>query len=432
MLLPKSSHSRARGWHNWAAHAAFLPIGVVTVLLGPLLPILSARWSLNYAQAGSLFTAQFLGSTFGVFASGFLVSRRGFRFATDAGLLAMAAGVGALLFGSRPTGLVCILVYGFGLGLAIPAINLYVAAANPARRSAALNLLNFSWSIGAVACPFVVAAAARADKVEVFLVALAGFLLLVFFGIAALPRSFDPSVSSPSVASGVAKVDKGAEPLHLPLHTSLHALLHTRRHMLILLAALFFLYVGAENGFGGWIASYAKTLKSPSLALPVLMPSFFYAALMLGRWIAPLLLPGSAETGTVETPIREMATVKTALPETKLARFGLLLGSCGMAGLLLSRTLPLLAASAAVAGLGLAAVYPITIARLAREFGPHAARVGSIMFTMANLGGAFVPWAVGFAAHQFDDLRFGLALPLAAALAMFAFYPADSVSPSRG
>jgi FHS family glucose/mannose:H+ symporter-like MFS transporter len=409
MPLSKMFHSRARGSRNWAAHAAFLPIGVVTVLLGPLLPILSARWGLNYAQAGSLFTAQFLGSTGGVFASGFLVSRWGFRFAANAGLLTMAAGVGALLFGSRNTGLLCILIYGFGLGLAIPAINLYVAAANPARRSAALNLLNFYWSVGAVACPFVVAAAARVERIEVFLVSLAGFLLLVFFGIAAAPKSFDASVPSRS-----ARVDRDRGSI---------VSLSSRRHMLILLAALFFLYVGAENGFGGWIASYAETVKTASLALPVLMPSFFYAALMLGRWIAPFLLRSSAED-----PAGQAATRETTIPETKLARFGLLLGSGGMAGLLISRTMPLVAVSAAVAGFGLAAVYPIIIARLSREFGPNAARVGSVMFTMANLGGAFLPWAVGFVSHGFHDLRVGLAVPLAAALAMCTFYPADRVS----
>ena len=65
---------------NRGAHATFVPIGIVTVLLGPLLPMLSARWSLNYSQAGSLFTAQFLGSTVGVFVSGVIVSRWGFRF----------------------------------------------------------------------------------------------------------------------------------------------------------------------------------------------------------------------------------------------------------------------------------------------------------------------------------------------------------------
>jgi len=103
---------------------------MVTVLLGPLLPALSVHWSLNYAQAGSLFAAQFAGATVGTCLSGVIVSRWGFRFAINAGLLAMAAGVATLPFGSHWLGLVCIFGYGSGLGLAIPAANLLVAALN--------------------------------------------------------------------------------------------------------------------------------------------------------------------------------------------------------------------------------------------------------------------------------------------------------------
>jgi len=374
---------------NRGAHATFVPIGIVTVLLGPLLPMLSARWSLNYSQAGSLFTAQFLGSTVGVFVSGVIVSRWGFRFAVNAGLFAIAVGVGTLPFSSRSLGVICILCYGFGLGLAIPAVNLFVAAMNPERRSAALSLLNFSWSVGAVACPFLIGAAAKVDKIQLFLVVLAGFLLLVLLGIVVMPSSFvEPAFTESST------VRKEQWPDASPIHWN--------RRSLFVLGALFFLYVGAENGFGGWIASYAKSLGTRSQTLPVMTPSFFYAALMLGRWIAPFVL-------------RKTDEIKTA-------RTGLSVACIGMAGLVLSRTMPLVVSSVAVAGLGLAAVYPITISRVSQEFGPVAARAGSLMFTMANLGGAFLPWIVGYFSHQVNDLRAGLAVPLAATVLMYGLY----------
>src|SRR5439155_19324914 len=82
---------------TFAAYASFVPIGIATVLLGPMLPTLSARWDLNYSQAGALFTAQYLASTLAVALSGWLVSRWGFRFAIKTGLLLMSAGVGLLL-----------------------------------------------------------------------------------------------------------------------------------------------------------------------------------------------------------------------------------------------------------------------------------------------------------------------------------------------
>jgi len=376
---------------NTAAHAAFVPIGIVTVLLGPLLPTLSSRWSLNYVQAGSLFTAQFLGSTVGVVVSGVVVSRLGFRFAINAGLFAMALGVGALPFSPRFLGLVCIFCYGVGLGLAIPPINLFVAAVNPKRRSAALSLLNFSWSVGAVACPFIVAAAAKVDRIQLFLVLLAGLLLLVLLGIAVVPSSF--------VAPATAR--------HQDERPG-SSFLRWNRRSLFVLAALFFLYVGTENGFGGWIASYAKSLGSSSPTLPVMTPSFFYAALMLGRWLAPFALRKTDEILT--------------------ARAGLAMACIGMAGLVLSRTMPLVVTSVSVAGLGLSAVYPITISRLSQEFGSAATRAGSIMFTMANLGGACLPWVVGYSSQRFNDLRAGLAVPLAATVLMHTLYRKNPIS----
>src|ERR1700732_5469231 len=108
--MPVSDAPRTESFRalTLAAHAACVPIGVVTVLLGPMLPALSARWSLNYSQAGSLFTAQFLASTAGVAVSGILVSRRGFRFALNVGLLVTAAGVAGLFVGFHPGGVVCI------------------------------------------------------------------------------------------------------------------------------------------------------------------------------------------------------------------------------------------------------------------------------------------------------------------------------------
>jgi fucose permease len=364
-----------------AAHAAFVPIGIVTVLLSPLLPTLSAQWGLNYAQAGTLFTAQFLASIVGVGISGFLISRWGFRFAIKVGLFVMAVSVAALMSGSRVMGMVCIAGYGLGgLGIAVPACNLVVAEVNPTRRSAALNLLNFSWSTGAVACPFLVAAAVRVGHLTLFLELVAAFSFLVMIGIAAMPSSIEEPV--------VPKGSAGAIPW--------------KAQSLLVLAVLFFLYVGVENGFGGWSASYANSLGIMSPEMAMMVPSFFYSALMLGRWGAPFAL--------------------TRFEEIRVAQGGLMLACAGMAGLVLSHSLVSVAASASATGLGLAAVYPITISLLNREFGAAASRIGSVMFTCANLGGSFLPWLVGASSNQLHTLKAGFAVPLIGGAAMLLLY----------
>ena len=365
-----------------AAYASFVPIGIATVLLGPMLPTLSARWSLNYSQAGALFTVQYLASTLAVALSGVLVSRWGFRFAIKAGLLLMSAGVALLLAGPRIMGIVCIGVYGGGMGLAVPAANLLVAEVNPGRRSSTLNLLNFCWSAGAVACPFLVAAATKGQHIVLFLALVAGFGLLVAVGIAAMPSHF----AEPSATVA------GQKPSAIPWKQS----------TLPVLGALFLLYVGIENGFGGWIASYAKSLGNLTPAVAVMTPSFFYTAMLLGRWLAPLFL--------------------RRVDEVRLVQASLLVACTGMAGMILSQGLRGVVLSACLAGLGLACVYPITISLLSREFGPASSRVGSLMFTLSNIGGGLLPWMVGVWSNHFGTLKTGLAVPLFGCAAMYGLY----------
>ena len=83
------------------------------------------------------------------------------------GLIFTALGVGALAFLAWPAGLLAGASWGFGFGITIPACNLLVAATTPIeRRAAALNLLNFFWSVGAVSCPFLLAPFERSHQVR--------------------------------------------------------------------------------------------------------------------------------------------------------------------------------------------------------------------------------------------------------------------------
>jgi len=369
-----------------AAYASFVPIGIATVLLGPMLPSLSARWSLNYAQAGALFPVQYVASTLAVAVSGELAARWGFRFAIKTGLLLMSAGVGLLLIGPKPLGMVCIAAYGGGLGLAVPAGNLMVAAVNPGRRSATLNVLNFCWSAGAVACPFLVAAAVKSHRIPVFLAILAGCALLMAIGIAAMPSSVvEPERKNAAQETGSA--------------------IPWRSGGFLILAALFFLYVGVENGFGLWLATYSKSLGKMSPTVAIITSSFFYAAMLLGRCLAPFLLRRTNEV--------------------LLVRVGLLVACAGMGGLVLSHGLRGVTVSACLAGFGLSYVYPITISLLSREFGTAPPRLGSLMFTLSNIGGGLLPWMVGVSSTRFGTLHAGLVVPLIGCAAMFALYLRD-------
>lgn len=370
-----------------ASYVSFVPIGIATVLLGPMLPVLSARWSMNYSQAGTLFAVQYVSSTIAVALSGVLVSRFGFRFPIKTGLLLMAAGLALLMTGSRQLALICIAANGAGLGLATPAGNLLVAELNQGRRSAILSWLNFYWSAGAVTCPSLIAFAAKSHQVPVLLACVSGFSLLVALAFAILP---DPIYE-------IAKAS-GAEKAALPA-------IQRKLSSFFILAALFLLYVGTENAFGGWVASFAKSLGNLTPVMALLTPSFFYAALTLGRCFAPVLLRD--------------------VHEIRLVQIGLVIAFLGTGGLIFSHGLSGIVLSACTAGLGLSYVYPITISVLSREFGTTSSSIASLMFVLANVGGGLLPWIVGVVSNRYGSLKAGLFVPLLGCAVMCALYSKD-------
>jgi FHS family glucose/mannose:H+ symporter-like MFS transporter len=364
-------------------HIGFVFTGIVTVLLGPILPFLAARWSLSDERAGLFFTAQFLGSLVGVFWTSLLIPRRGFSLTLSIGFGLMAIGVGALGLGSWTLGMISVFGYGIGLGLTIPGTNLWVAEAAPHRRAGALSILNLAWSVGALSCPALVDLSGRS-------VGLRGFesSLAVALGLLALSLLWIYITSSGRTIPGV-MVREASSPTQW------------KNRAAVALGALFFLYVGTENALGGWVAFYAKRLSTHPGSIWLITPSFFWGALLLGRAVTPPLL--------------------RAMTERRLVLVGLLLASGGVVVLIAANTLSGVVTGASLAGLALAPIYPILIAWLKQQLGAAATRVGGAMFAMSSLGGATVPWLVGFASTRTGTLKAGLVVPLTTTLLMLAF-----------
>jgi FHS family glucose/mannose:H+ symporter-like MFS transporter len=366
-------------------HADFIITGVVMTVLGPMLPMLSARWLLNDAQAGYLFVAQFVTSMFGMLSSGILVQRFGYRRALMVGLILMAVGMVALTRANLVLGLAAVSIYGFGFGSNTPAGNLFSADANPGHRAAALNWVNASWGIGAMGCPLLVAWAQRSQHVPLFLYGTAAVLLAL---VACL--SWVRFAADEARFSAVQPVRSGA------------SIWNPR---VLLVAALFFTYVGTETSTGGWVASYARRLDMGSHAFWAVTPSFFWGALLAGRLGAPLLL-------------RRMR-------ETTVASLGLVVATAGIVALLAARSMTPVVIGASLAGLGLASIFPISVSMLSHWFGEIPTRVSGAIFAGGNLGGAALPWLVGALSTHFGGLRTGFFVPLVGALIMLVVYLAN-------
>jgi fucose permease len=119
---------------------------------------------------------------------------------------------------------------------------------------------------------------------------------------------------------------------------------------------------------------------------------FFWAGLLAGRALAPVAL----------VPLKEGTLLKSGLALAAIATSLLLwVSTFGEAAICIT-----------AAGLGLASVYPLLISRLVGYYGSEARTRGSRMFALASLGGATMPWLVGFTSVATASLRTGLLIPL--------------------
>ena len=344
-------------------YCAFALTGILTALPGPWLPILSKKWMLTDAQAGSLIAAQFLGNALGC-----CFAIRKLRSSLLFGLAFLMFGTGGLAFLHWPILQAGFFCCGIGLGLTIPATNLLIANLSSQRRAISLNLLNCVWGIGAILCPALVLIGQKLGSVEGMVLAVglgAGVLLLLLAAIRSWPD--------------IARRDQSA-----PIRELLW------KH-LSLFALLFFLYVGTETCIAGWITAYAQRRLATSYLLTLSPVTYFWAALVFGR-------AGSAY-------------ILRWIHETTLYPASLVLGLGAFILVLAGRTPAAIMLGIIVTGLAMAPIFPILVSFAA---GPLLSRKnGGWVFACAPLGGAVLPWATGKISTAYS-LRAGLMVPIAA------------------
>ena len=353
-------------------HIGFAVTGVVTTLLGPILPILIARWSLSDEQAGLFFMAQFLGAMTGVGLFGVLILLRGYKPALTLGFTLVATGVAMLAFGDVTLGLTATATFGCGLGLAISATNLWVGEAAGSNRAVALNILNVSWCAGAIVCSPLVMLAHTHRRESVLFLGLGLLAASVAFVLAGM--HVEPSVPNEE------RMNPAGTSLPVPTGVA------------IALGILFFVYVGTEGAVSGWGAPLAKRITAAPTNLWTLTPMFFWTGLFTGRALAPAILRRSKER-----------TLMVA---------GLSLGLTGSAALIWAASFAGLIACVLAIGMGFGCVYPLLVASTVRNFTVHARRVSGIMFALGNIGGAILPWTVGLVSTRTKDLHAGLLVPV--------------------
>ncbi len=353
------------------ANACMFVFGVVLLLMGSLLPSLEV----NYVQAGSLGSFPLAGILAATILVGPVLDTVGAKPVLAAALVMVAGAVGLMPALHTYAALaVAALVYGFGGGVLNTATNALVADLSASGRGAALNLLGFSFSLGALAAPLLMSTVGGSlgTASVLHILAVGTALILIPVLIFRFPAA---------TYAG----------------TRLRELLSVLNHPLVwLFGALLFFESGSENSMFVWAGKivagvFRSTPQRANLALVGLS-----AAIGAGRLGAAFLLRvlGNRRTMLLSTAI----TVTGAMVAYNSREFSVALLGMGMIGL------------------GLASIYPTALGVAGDCFPRQTGTVFGAIMAVSLVGGTAGPSLCGTLAAT--GLRNILWVPMIAAVAV--------------
>lgn len=354
---------------RFSLHAVFFLSGIVTVLIGQVLPILSGRFGLNDLQSGYMFPAQFAGSLTGTILTNWFGRSGRLIQASAIGSFLMAAGILMMNLSSYPAVLAGFAVNGLGIGLTLPAINVLILEKNPERSASALTFLNFFWGLGAIVSKPFVDATASGSSLFLTTVILAALLAAGTAAILFAPGFGEEKAFKPS------NEDETLSPIwSTPLAWAI--------------AGFNFIHVGFESGVGGWLTTYTTRVEGGSV-VHVLSPTLlFFLFFVVGRGVAPVFF--------------------RYVDENKMLLLSLLTVLAGLAIALTADGLFQLGLGSAICGFGTSSIFPTNVSRFSKAFGADAMRRATPLFISGTLGATVVTWLIGFLSEKTGSLRSGM------------------------
>ncbi len=366
---------------------AFVLTGLGTAMLGPLLPLLTKQWHLLDEQSGLLLFSQFCGSFLGGATMSWRL-KRGLLFgvtASTAGLLVFAFSSGLSV--ACPA----LFVTGFGLGHSITAVNVLAGQRYTEKRAAALSLLNFFWSFGAMLAPLLSGWLAPHVSLHLLLLSLA-----LLFAACSLGLLFEMRDGFHDVRATNSETSPG-------LHFGISA------KTFIFFMSMLFLYGGLETALSGWLTTYAFRYGEKTLAVSQYTTLLLWMSLTVGRIGSAALLRRLGET-----LLWRVALVATVLLTGLLA---------------LAHTTGGIALVTVLLALSLSPWFPVTFSLLMGHQ-PRARQAG-IVIAVSGLGAASLPWIMGILSTHTGSLHKALIIPFLAAVLLLGMSLVDQSRAQR-
>jgi MFS transporter, FHS family, Na+ dependent glucose transporter 1 len=333
----------------------FIALGLGMSALGPMLPYLANQVSVSFAHISFLFTSSSLGYLLGSAGGGRLFDRfKGHQLMLIA-LLTMALTISLIPVSPYFVLLLAIMfIFGISQGMIDVGANVNLLWVFQGRVGPYMNALHFCFGVGAFLSPIILHNVMRWSG---------GQITWPFWTLALLSLPGILGLWSLSSPKNPEKDDIEQNPNSLNIR------------LVVLMVVLFFIYVGVEGGFGGWIFTYATETKIASETGASYMNSIFWGALTLGRLLSVPLA-------------RKIAPSRLLVGNFLLAIFFL--------GLILLFPLQPVMVWVASAGLGLAlsSVFP-TLLALGESRMKISGKVTGYFFFGSSLGGTLIPMLLG-------------------------------------
>jgi fucose permease len=349
-------------------NACMFVFGIALLLMGSLLPTLK----FGNARAGSLGSFPLVGILLATALVGPVLDKLGAKAALAVALALFASALAAIpSLGSYAALAVAALVYGLGAGVLNAATNTLVSGLSASGRSAALNLLGFSFTLGALAVPLLMSLTHGRFSSATVLYVLAATSAVILVSV--LLQNF-PAPTCTSIPLG--------------------SLLKVLRHPLVwLFGALLFFESCNENCMFVWAGKVTEELLHTSAQRAELVLLGLSASMGAGRLLAVLWLKWTSDRNTVL-----LSAAITA---------------AGAITVLSSVTFPGVATGFCVIGFGLSAIFPTILGMAGDRFPRETGTVFGAIITLGLVGGVAGP-VLGSWAAAFNPARV-LVIPLVAA-----------------
>lgn len=333
----------------------FFASGMMSTLLGAILPKLSESYSLDYAFSGVLLSAHQIGNLFAVIAAGYIPYLIGRRRSTV--ILGSFIVIGLLLMTVTGNPVLLFIAFactGIGRGTMSNITNVVVGE-NCGNKAAGLNLLHASFAIGAFISPFVailvIPSSWRYAPILVSSIMLIA-LILVF-------------LSKLSSERGTRKKGEDGIP------RSLGFWLNT---------AVMFMYLCAEASLTGWLVTYFQDTGLFPDSISTAMQSFLWIMILIGRLSCAIISPHMKNKNVLILILGLMMTFFFIL--------------------MVSSANPIVSAVAVLGtGLAMSGIYPTTLSTMESRYNSSTSATGICIGT-ATIGAIVMPSIVGMVAEK--------------------------------